>query len=152
MNMGRLDETQPINQVTRYTGLPFARIVRFLGDYYGVSETGLYKLGGNTDDGADIEWSFTTGTTDFGDSTKKTLASVYLGGQLGSEATFTVSCGELPDQMHAYATTSPTAVRNHRQRFGLGRRARYYSLGVSGSGDMNLDSLEFEVLKTNRRI
>lgn len=139
-------------QLTRYTDFPFTKVVRYLGSYYGVASDGLYLLEGDTNNGAPIEWAFTTCTTDFKAPTKKTVASVYFGGELGPEAEFTVACGELPDQMHQYTTTKQALQRNHRQKFGLGRKARYYAFGVAGDGELNLDSLEFEVANMTRRI
>lgn len=139
-------------QLTRYTDFPFTKVVRYLGSYYGVASDGLYLLEGDTNNGAPIEWAFTTCTTDFKAPMKKTVASVYFGGELGPEAEFMVACGELPDQMHQYTTTKQALQRNHRQKFGLGRKARYYAFGVAGDGELNLDSLEFEVANMTRRI
>lgn len=139
-------------QLTRYTNYPFTQIVRFRDAYYGVAADGLYRLGGLTDAGAPITWAVDLCTTDFDTPLKKTLVSVYLGGSAGPNVDFTVRGGETADMMHAYTTSATAVLRNHRQRFGLGRKTRYYSLGLSGQGALDLDSLDFEVANTTRRI
>lgn len=139
-------------QLTRYTNYPFTQIVRFRDAYYGVAADGLYRLGGLTDAGAPITWAVDLCTTDFDTPLKKTLVSVYLGGSAGPNVDFTVRGGETADMMHAYTTSATAVQRNHRQRFGLGRKTRYYSLGLSGQGALDLDSLDFEVANTTRRI
>ena len=139
-------------QLTRYTNYPFTQIVRFRDAYYGVAADGLYRLGGLTDAGAPITWAVDLCTTDFDTPLKKTMVSVYLGGSAGPNVDFTVRGGETADMMHAYTTSATAVQRNHRQRFGLGRKTRYYSLGLSGQGALDLDSLDFEVVNTTRRI
>ncbi|MFM2112835.1 MAG: hypothetical protein RLZZ271_1495, partial [Pseudomonadota bacterium] len=159
LNMSKPMDDNPRNnfearndQMTRYTNFPFTQVVRYLNSYYGVAADGLYLLDGTTDNGAPINWNIDLCMTDFGSSEKKNVASVYLGGQAGPKVDFTIQSGETPDQLHAHTTTATTVKRNHRQKFGLGRRTRYYSLGLAGQGELAIDSLEFEVATTTRRI
>lgn len=139
-------------QVTRYTAWPFTQVVRFGDSYFGVAADGLYEIGGQTNDGAPINWQFQTCITDFKDPNKKTVASVYVGGQAGPAVTYTLVSGDDPDRTYPYSTTKTVERRNHRQKFGLGRRARYYALGLAGGGDLAVDSIELELVGTTRRI
>jgi hypothetical protein len=141
-----------VEQVTRYTNWPFVQVVRLNNTYYGVAADGLYELGGTTDDGEPIAWAFETCKTDFSDPHKKTVASAYIGGQAGPEVTYTLRSGDDADRMYDYVTTKIIQKRNHRQKFGLGRRTRYYSFGLAGTGDAAIDMLEFELANTTRRI
>lgn len=140
------------DQMTRYTNFPFTQVVRYLDSYYGVAADGLYLLEGTTDNGAPLAWSFSTCVTDFGNVEKKTVASVYLGGQAGPDVDFIIKSGETPDQVHEYVTAATTVKRNYRQKFGKGRRTRYWALGLAGEGELALDMLEFEVGTMARRI
>lgn len=139
-------------QVTRYTQWPFTQVVRFGDRYFGVAADGLYELGGDTNDGQAIAWDFETCITDFKDPHKKTVASVYVGGQAGPVVTYTLVSGDDPDRTYPYSTTKTVEKRNHRQKFGLGRRARYYALGMAGEGDLAVDNIELELVGTTRRI
>lgn len=141
-----------VEQVTRYTNWPFIQVVRLGSTYYGVAEDGLYELGGTTDNGTEITWSFETCKTDFDDPHKKAVASAYIGGQAGATVDYTLRSGDDVDHMYGYVTTKVIQKRNHRQKFGLGRRVRYYSFGLAGSGKAAIDMLEFELLNTTRRI
>lgn len=141
-----------IAQMTRYTNWPFVQVVR-LGDiYYGLAEDGLYELVGPTDNGTEIAWSFETCKTDFGDPHKKAVVSAYVGGQAGPVVDYTLRSGDDPDYMYEYVTNKVTQKRNHRQKFGLGRRVRYYSFGLAGTGKLAIDEIEFELMNTTRRI
>ena len=139
-------------QVTRYTNWPFFQVVRLGNAYYGVAEDGLYELGGATDNGTAIAWNFETCKTDFKDPHRKAVASAYIGGQAGPELTYTLRSGDDTDRMYDYITTKTVQKRNHRQKFGLGRRVRYYSFGLAGEGTAAIDSIEFELLTTTRRV
>jgi hypothetical protein len=159
MNMSRPLDQNPrnnfeakVDQVTRYTNYPFTQVVRLGASYYGVATDGLYLLEGDTDNGAPIDWAFETCMTDFDASEKKNVASTYLGGKAGPTVSYTIKSGESADQLYASTITATTALRNHRQKYGLGRRERYYALGVAGQGDMAIDSIEFEVSTPSRRI
>lgn len=141
-----------VEQVTRYTNWPFIQVVRLGDTYYGVAEDGLYELGGSTDNGTEITWAFETCKTDFKDPHRKAVASAYIGGQAGPEVDYTLRSGDDPDRMYEYRTSKTIQKRNHRQKFGLGRRVRYYSFGLAGTGKLAIDELEFELLNTTRRI
>ena len=140
------------DELTRYTNFPFTRIVRYKNSYYGMNATGLYMLEGTTDDGTDIPWAVETHITDFGSPKIKTVERAYFGGRLGPAATVTLSVGEKADNSYSYTTPRGQTAQNYRQVFGKGAKARYFSLGVSGTDDFELDSLELAVTELARRI
>lgn len=140
------------DELTRYTNFPFDRIVRYKDSYYGMNATGLYLLEGTTDDGDPIPWEVETHITDFGNPKIKTVERAYFGGRLGPDATVTLSVGEQADNSYSYTTPRGQTVQNYRQVFGKGAKARYFSLGVSGEDEIELDSLELAVTELARRI
>ena len=140
------------DELTRYTNYPFTQIVRYKGSYYGMNSAGLYLLEGTTDDGDDIAWEFATHITDFGSQKLKTVDRAYFGGRLGPDATVTLSVGETADNSYSYTTPRGQTAQNYRQVFGKGAKARYFSIGASGTDALELDSLELAVTELTRRI
>lgn len=151
-HMPRRDGTEPIDEVTHYTNFPFTHIVRYKDRYYGANTTGLYLLEGTTDDGAAIDWAATTHLTDLGYPEKKTVVSAYFGGRLGPAETVTLTVGEKGDETYSYSTPRGPAAQNYRQKFGRGVKTRYFGLGLSGTQDFALDTVDLEVDKLTRRI
>lgn len=140
------------DELTRYTNFSFDRIVRYKDSYYGMNATGLYLLEGTTDDGDPIPWKVATHITDFGSPKIKTVQHAYFGGRLGPDATVTLSVGEKADNSYDYTTPRGQTVQNYRQVLGKGAKARYFSLGVSGEDEFELDSLELAAMELARRI
>ena len=145
-------QAAPVDETTRYTNFPFTHVVRYRNSYYGANSTGLYLLEGTTDNGTPIPWVIKTAITDFDSPREKTVASVYLSGRLGPEATITLQPGEDAASTYSFTTPHAATIRNHRQKFGRGLDARYFALGVSGDDTMELDGIEFNVQQKTRRI
>lgn len=139
-------------QVTHYTNYPFDYIVRYRNSYFGANATGLYLLEGTTDDGTAIPFAVQTHLSDFKTPNLKTVASAYLSGRIGAAETVSLTAGENNPITHNFTTPRGAKAQNHRQKFGLGTKARYFSLGVSGTQQFELDAVELEVVAMNRRI
>lgn len=140
--------------VTRYTSYPFIRVVRLGDRHYGIAPDGIHLIGGSSNNGQPIAWEFQTHVADSGSGFKKTVASAYLGGTIGASVRFKVLTGEHPDQLHAHSNTFLTHLRNHREKFGKGRKARYWAFGLSSptGAPMMMDSLDLEIFEMTRRI
>ncbi len=147
---------EPVDEVTRYTNFPFTHIVRYKNSYFGANSTGLYLLDGTTDYASPtptpIPWAFKTAMTDFKSPFQKTVASAYFGGRLGAAATIDLHVGEDGPQTYSYATVRTDHAQNYRQVFGKGTKARYYALGASGTGTLELDDIDLDVHTLSRRI
>lgn len=141
-------------EVTRYTNFPFQQVVRFEDDYYGVAADGLYKLGGTTDATAPrASWALKTCQTDFGKPEFKTIVSAYLGGRFGPEAQFTIFPGEEEGVSYDFETPRGAGAQTYRQKFGRGiRQHRYYALGITGTDEVKVDTIDFEVQPLKRKI
>lgn len=145
-------QQQPTDEMTRYTDFPFTHIVRYQNSYFGVAAGGLYLLEGTTDDGAEINYAVQTAKTDFGTPEKKTVTYVYFGGRLGAAETVTLFAGDDTPVAYNYTTPRGAAIQNYRQAFGRGIKDRYYAIGVSGSKEFELDTLDLNVDQLTRRI
>ena len=143
---------QPIDEVTRYTNFPFTHVVRYKNSYYGVNDTGLYLLEGTTDETAPIPWAVKTAMDDFKNPMKKTVASAYFGGRFGPASTVQLHAGEQTPNTYSFTTPRDTLAQNYRQVFGKGVKERYYALGASGTGTVELDNIELETHNMTRRI
>lgn len=145
-------DKSPVNEVTRYTNYPFDRIVRYKNSYFGMNATGLYLLEGTTDNGAPISYAVRTHTTDFNETAMKTVVSSYFGGSLGAAETITLYGGKTGANAYSYTTPRGTDPQNYRQKFGKGIKERYYALGVAGSDEFELSSIELEINTLARSI
>lgn len=144
------------DELTTYSNFSFDKVVRFKDDYYGVNKNGLFKLGGTTDFSeaapTEVNWSFKTCMTDFGVEQLQSVDSAYFGGRLGPQAAVTLFYGDEGAESYSYETPRDSSAQNYRQLFGRGIRARYFALGVSGSGAMSLDSVVFSVTTLTRTV
>jgi hypothetical protein len=139
--------------MTRYPSYPFIQVIRIGNAYYGIAEDGLYELGGTTDNGTAIPWSFETCMSDFGMAEKKTVVSAYLGGYVPQSMAYTIKAGDLPTGTNAHTTTATAVLRNHRQKFGIGRKSRFFAFGLSATqGRVAIESIEFEMASMSRRV
>jgi hypothetical protein len=145
--------TMANSAMTRYPAYPFIQVIRMGNAYYGVADDGLYEIGGETDNGAAIPWAWETCMTDFGKAEKKTVVSAYLGGYVPQTMAYTIKAGDSPSGVNAHATTATAVLRNHRQKFGIGRKSRFFAFGLSAAqGRVAIESIEFEVANMSRRV
>ena len=143
-----------VNEVTHYTNYPFKQIVAFNGQYYGVADDGLHVLGGDTDAGEPIAWSFRTALSDMKSKKLKRLVSVYTGGRVIEGMEVTLVVGEAQDLTYTYTTPRGRNAQNYRTMFGKGVRTRWAALQYSdplGKAVM-IDSIDIETEILERAI
>lgn len=141
-----------VHEVTRWTGMPFDGIVRHGNNYYGWGAQGLHLIGGATDGGNDIAWSWHTAITDFGTSQRKPIRELLFRGRVGPTAAASVSVGERADVTYNYSTPRGQLAQNYRVKTGKGLKDAYYSFGLSGTDVGDVDSVEFGTGISTRRI
>lgn len=139
---------------THYTQFPIRQIVEFAGSAYGITDTGLYRMEGATDDAAPIPWSVKTTPNDHGSIHLKRSIAAYLGGNLGPTAQVSVFVGEKSTESYSYANVRGPRLQNHRVQFGRGMVSRHYAYGVSDAtgGELELQSLDVEITPIGRAI
>jgi len=143
---------QPVDETTHYTNFPFTHVVQYQNSYFGANSTGLYLLEGTTDAGTEIPWAVKTAMDDFKTPTKKTIASAYFSGRFGPASTVQLHAGEQAPNTYSFSTPRDALAQNHRQVFGKGVKERYYALGASGTGALELDMVELDTYNMTRRI
>jgi len=156
VNLGHLprvtNQEMPVDEVTHYTNFPFTHVVRYKGSYYGANSTGLYLLEGTTDSGTPIPFAVKTCETDFDKPEHKTVESVYFAGRIGNAETVTLFAREETTHVQTFTTPRNTKPQSHRQTFARGLKSRYFALGLSGSKEFELDTIDLSVGTTKRRI
>jgi hypothetical protein len=133
--------------VSEYTGFGFQSIT----PTHAGSATGLFELGGDTDNGVAIVSRAQTGETSWGTSLKKSLAKAFFG--LSGEGAFSFhvagKAGEWEYPIGATSTGEQSAQP------GRGIRETYVSFGFSNPDgqQFQLDSIELvEFTSTSRRV
>ena len=139
------------NTTTRYTfGCnSFARIGEH---YYGATAEGLYRLDGDTDDGAPIRARIGFGTPTFGTSALKTIQDAYAGMSASGHLYLKVTAN---GQTYTYRSRA-FSPEMKQQRFDTGRGLRASVFGLElvndGGADFEIDTVEFRTLPLSRRI
>ena len=112
--------------------------------------TGLYALGGDTDNEIDIDASFATGKTQMGTPARKRVDEVFFSMTGDTPANLVVDASSV----YTYSfTVSGQGVS--RALPGRGLRENYLAIGFSNSnvGDFRIDKIEANIAQSdNRRI
>ncbi|MFC4922985.1 LamG-like jellyroll fold domain-containing protein [Delftia deserti] len=145
------DEGRMGGALTRWPDYRGHAMTRFAGSTWVTSPEATYRMGGSDDAGAAVSWDWDTALTDFDAPQKKTMVSAYIGGVVPLHSRYRVTAGD-SHKMDYQHDEYELALRNHRQKFGRGRKARYLGFGLSGAGPLAVDEVEFEVVAMTRRI
>lgn len=140
------------NAMSEYEGFDFDQMWEESGQYYGARGAQVYRLGGNDDAGAPIDAHIGFGKQTFGTSALKHVPNFYVGMSSTGVLLLRVSTG---CEVYTYRARS-FDPRTHVQRYDLGKglRASYYEFELfnQAGADFDIDSVEFVVLPTARRI
>ncbi|QEL64779.1 hypothetical protein OTERR_13030 [Oryzomicrobium terrae] len=137
----------------RYDKFRLNSFANILGKCYGATGDGVHLLEGDTDAGAAIEAVVDFGSSDFGTSRLKSLATAYLGVQATGDVALRITVNGA-DQ-YTYKTRRTDAfTRSQRVDTGRGLRANYlkFELINPGGADFELDRLELTAIPLSRRI
>ncbi len=132
-------------EVTTYSNYHFNQIVRLNGHYYGITNTAIYLLEGNTDDGTAITSSVKTHPMDFDVLNYKRIPYVYVG-------------SDDPVQVTSYTDKVLSGVYlsevgKKRVKMSRGPRSRYWQIQINNvaGGNLKLDSLDLLVETLSRK-
>lgn len=146
--------------VARYTNFPFNSFAKApWGAYVGATDTGLYELGGDTDDGEPITARIRSALTDFGDRRAKRVPAMYVGytatGQIGLKVISTSERG-VKTEDHYLLEPRPATGGVRESRFKVGRGIASVYLGFEvvnvGGADFALDVVEWLPIRLDRRV
>lgn len=140
--------------LTEYTNYPFNSFANFNGAFLGASDTGLYLLSGDTDDGVNIDAAARVGITDFGTSHLKRVNYVYVGYRTAGEMLLRLRTEETHVRDYRMTPNILSGIHAKRVVLGKGITARYWQLevqNVNGAG-FDLNVLEVKPTILSRRI
>jgi len=140
-----------------YEQFKFNSFGRIGQSYFGLNDDGIYLIAGTDDDGADINTVITTGETDFGDPSLKTMPVIYAGIRSdglvnltarvdGQEYTYQFISSEA---QKASGTIVPTRVKLGR---GLDGRTWQLEITNQNGADIEIDALDMPVIAKSRRV
>ena len=120
-----------------------------------LSPSGLYELGGDSDDGKIIEAEVVTGQKDFGTIDRKRVEQFDLGYTAAGDLQAVVSCeGFEPSEPQTLEAREMRTAHTSRIRVGKGMVGRYWKLELKNreGADFELFSLQTKVALSTRRM
>lgn len=143
---------------TEYRGFDFNSMTTFNGVNYAAKEDGIYKLEGETDNGAAIAAAITLGQDDFGTSYQKKVERAYLGlrndGSMVLKAILLDAATQLKTEYWYELTSISATIRKERIKLPRGLKAHYWQFELinANGADFELDTLEVYPLILTRRV
>lgn len=136
--------------VTEYANYPFNSFARSGRKYIGASDSGLYELVGDDDDGADIIATIKSGLAQWAGTHLGAFKGAYLA--VRGEGAFVLRIILGDDTTVNYDVTA-LSMQSSRIQMGKGLKSRYFSFELVSTGqDFDLDTLEFIPLVAQRRV
>jgi hypothetical protein len=143
---------------TRYDSWPFNSFMRINGKRYGVAATGLYRIGGATDNGEDINAKLRLGMSSLGTRVLKRIPEIYYA-TAGGDLYFKVivaheKTGERSSHGYRGYTVGGASMREGRIEPGRGLKSVYFDFQIENidGSSFDLDVLEFKPLLLDRRV
>jgi len=133
-------------ETTKFTNYDFIEIIRIGSDKYGVKPTGLYKIGGITDNGTAISASFTTHETRYDTNLLKRVPKVYL----DSESATTIQ--PIIDGVYRYIHDANFG--GHKTPIGRGYIGKWWQWKISNKNgaSMRVGAIEAIIENMSRRV
>lgn len=134
--------------VTQHTDLPFNSVAVFGGQVVAGSDSGLFVMGGQDDNGTDIDAYVLTPVTDLGSTGNKAVRHGFLNLELNGDLTVTAIADGENERSATASTEEVTDLQGQRVVFGRDVNGRNIQLKVEnvGGSDFNLDSVELLII------
>lgn len=117
-------------KVSRYEGYNFTSFVAAGGKVFGLNDTGLFELSGNTDNGAAIKWFLQSAPTR-ADVGMLLPYQAYVAGMIPKDTGLFVLDDR--DALYSYdLQDTDNRLSSARHRLGLGLRTRHFAYGLYG--------------------
>lgn len=135
--------------VSRYQGYEFKGFARTGMDTFGWKADGVYRLGGESDDGAMIQAAIELAANDFGKANHKRLDSMLIGANTDGKLFVKIT------DDHGVSTTHPVQVRGSEVRSLLpkGRSSRFWraQILIEDATYASIDNIEWVLGAVGRR-
>lgn len=143
---------------TQYENFPFNSFAALDGRYFAAADDGVYRLGGDQDDGEAIRARFRVGLNNLGTGKEKRMPAMYWGyradGGLVLKVITTEPTGEKVENWYALRPRGAGAPREGRTQIGRGIKAVFWDFEVENldGSDFEIDSLELYPMILDRRV
>jgi hypothetical protein len=140
--------------VATYTNFLFNSFAVFNGQVLAAGDAGLFSLSGGTDDGAAINSTIRTGTTDYKSAFRKRVERVYLGYRSAAKMTLRVITDGTQVRDYEVPGNQEAGVHGARVTLGRGLEARYWQWEVRNrdGADFSLNVMDVKPIKLARRV
>lgn len=136
--------------VTEYQNYAFNSFAKLGDTYIGASDSGLYELAGDTDDGASIVARIKSGFMQFGGTHLSRLKGAYIAATGEGRMVLKIITKEGDTYIYQADTRDGRSTKVH---MGKGQRSRYFAFELTSVGqDFDLDTLEFVPVLVQRRV
>lgn len=142
---------------SQYDNFPFNSFARVRGETFAAGEDGLFKLGGSTDDGAEIAAHVKTGLLDMGSHFMKDVKAAHVGFTSDNRMVLKVTVmnhGVKEEHWYEMIPTSSGSPRDGRVTVQRGLRSRYwqFELANADGGDFAVDDIDVMFNVLSRRL
>ncbi len=136
---------------SRYSNYAFSGFAKFGTTYYGVQSSGLFTLGGDTDNTAPIRSSVYFPESDFENHHGKRVGRLYIGAMAATALNFK-AVAEAGVTYYYTVSPSTSAVAGARVQIGRGLVSRYWQFGVfnTNGGYFELATMKLYPIVLNR--
>lgn len=141
-------------EVTEYTW-QFDQLVKFGDTYLAVDSTGIYTLGGDTNNGTEIDSTVETGLDDFGIMASKRISNLYIGWKSTEDAIITVTMDGNDDESYEYDLLATNGLPGAaRVKVGAPRQRKHINLKFTNQegADFDLYSMEMVLSMSIRKV
>ena len=132
--------------ISQYCDYDFNSFCRIGDSYFGASESGIFELTGDDDNGTNIDAFFELVLSDFGLSNMKRIRSIYVGGEANGGLTLTLKDDENNLRLYTLNLTSGNVQSSGKvavDRAGIGR---YWQTRIDNIGGAYFAIDDIEVL------
>ncbi|MGH8081870.1 MAG: hypothetical protein ACREP7_14950, partial [Lysobacter sp.] len=145
--------------LAKYTNYPFNSFMRVGGKYYGATDTGIYLLEGDNDDGDAIRGKLRAGLSSMGSRLLKRFPYVYFGYTATGDVLLKVVVANAEDavrEAHVYRLAARAAgdMREGRVPVGRGLKNVYWDWVIENvdGAQLAIDTVEFLPMQLERRV
>lgn len=134
--------------ISTYDTWDFNSFAEIDGKYIGAGRAGVYEIGGDDDDGTDIDWEIDFGSIDFGDSQDKRLPEIFYAARQDGTIIFKVTHvkddGAKVEDWYQ-ATRTSDALSERRVKLKKGVKSQYYRVQAVGKDGAHIDLEKLEL-------
>lgn len=134
--------------ISTYSEYPFNSLAYFNDKYLGATDTGIYVLNGDSDNGAEIDSVIKTGPMDFGRKQTKWIRDVWMTYRTDGHMALVFSTDEdSTTEVQRDTVTTSEQLQEEKIKVPRGLKGRYWTIELKNSSgaDFDIDNLEIMV-------